>query len=294
MDEQQNALAAANPDLPAEAPGEAPPQAQNEETQAQQPAEQETAPDGLVDEPPDPEKLKSEIEGLKRAKEEALAEAIKYRKMKAEAKAELYRQPRQEQAENRDPIPTEAGPEPTEADFDDYSKYIKALTDHRVKVAEINWEKRQSVRAQQQQQQERSESLKARLQEGFEKYPDFEEVAFDPTAVHITPMVVDLLSDCEHPADLAYYLAKNRVEGVAISRMTPTQAARALAKIEAKLESPAPAPQPQQQQQVKRLSGAPAPIKPIGGSATGITKDPNKMTNAEFAAWRASQGARRF
>lgn len=138
-------------------------------------------------------------------------------------------------------------------------------------------------------QQQRIDGLHSKLQDGYKKYNDFEEVVFDRTATHITPLVVDILSECENPADVAYYLTKNRVEGVAISRMTPLQATRAIARIEAKLsvEQPHPSPKP-------RTSNAPPPITPIGSGPSGISKDPEKMTPKEFAAWRESQGARKF
>jgi len=78
------------------------------------------------------------------------------------------------------------------------------------------------------------------------------------------------------------------VEGVAISRMTPVKAARAIAQLEAKLAAnPAPPP--------KKTTNAPPPIKPLGTSATaGISKDPDKMTVKEFEAWRLSQGAKKY
>ena len=106
--------------------------------------------------------------------------------------------------------------------------------------------------------------------------------------VPITSMVMEALAETENPADIAYYLGNNRTECIAISKMTPMAASRAIAKLETKLAGSAPAPKP-----TKKTTSAPPPIKPVGSSNT-VGKDPEKMTQAEYEAWRESQGARRF
>ena len=260
-------------------PGEAPPPA----------AEESPAPQKEVDETPDPARLKSEIEELADKRRKAEEDAIYWRKQKAEARAEYFRG-RGETDPHAAHKPSPAvSPEPKPSDFEDYDQFVVALTDHRVKAARAEWEQESVRRQQEQDQQQRMQGLHTKLQEGFTKYQDFGEVAFDHTATHITPMIVDILTDCDHPADVAYYLAKNRVEGVAISRMTPTQAARAIAKLEDKLATSAP----QNTAPARKLTAAPPPINPVGGG-TQINKDPNKMTQKEYESWRTSQGARRF
>jgi hypothetical protein len=244
-----------------------------------------------VDVTPDPTKVQSEIEDLRKQREKAEADAIYWRKQKAEARSDYFKGGRAE--ERQPPPPVEVpglGPEPRPADFEDYDKYVGALTDYRVKKARSEWEMDAVRREQEKTSRQRAEDLQVKLQEGFSKYGDFEEVVFDRTASHITPMIVDILADCEHPADVAYYLTKNRVEGVAISRMTPIQAARAIAKLEDKLVNA-----PSQPPTVRKTTNAPAPINPITGAASGSgEKDPNKMSNKEYAEWRAKQGARRY
>jgi hypothetical protein len=250
---------------------------------------EETPEEKRIDESPDPAALQAEIEALEQRRKKAEEDAIYWRKQKVEARADFFKG-RDEQPPQQTAPPPGVGQEPRASDFEDYDKYVGALTDYRVKVARAEWERDQNRREQERNAQERHQSLQAKLQEGFQKYADFEEVAFDRSATHITPMIVDILADCDHPADLAYYLAKNRVEGVAISRMTPTRAAREIAKIEAKLSSQPATPPPQ-----RKTTSAPPPIKPIGASSTaGVQKDPDKMSMAEYEQWRLSQGARRF
>jgi hypothetical protein len=245
--------------------------------------------EGVVDASPDPTKLRSEIDQLESRRKKAEEDAIYWRKQKAEARADYFRG---REGPPQEPVPSSGvGPEPKPTDFEDYDKFVVALTDHRVKLARVQWEQDIQRKTQEQSQKERAENLQAKLQEGFNKYPDFEEVAFDRTASHITPMVVDILAECDHPADIAYYLAKNRVEGVAISRMTPIKASREIAKIEAKLAA-APAPSPRRE--TKPTTSAPPPINPLAGGTGGIIKDPEKMTQKEYEQWRASQGARRY
>jgi hypothetical protein len=292
MEEQINNLPQAEETAPAPAPEpETSPPAKVEQPLSKA---GERLPEGMVDEPPDPSVLQAEVERLREVKRKAEEDASYWRRQKAEARADYFRdRDRGVQVPAPPPeiIPGIA-PEPKAADFTDYDDYVKGLTDWRVKQARAQWEMESVRKAQQEAANQRQETLKTKLQEGYQIYPDFEEVAFDRSASHITPMVVDILAECDHPADVAYYLAKNRVEGIAISRMTPLQAARAIARLEDKIvatRSSNPAPQTSNKPTVK----APPPIKPVGSTAT-VTKDPEKMTQKEYEAWRISQGAKRF
>jgi hypothetical protein len=177
--------------------------------------------------------------------------------------------------------------EPNQDDFDDYNDYVGAVADHRVKVARQGWERESADKTTQENNNRRQADLQTKLESGYAKYDDFAEVAFDHTAIHITPMVVDILADCDNPADVAYHIAKNRVEGVSISRMTPTQAARAIAKIDLSYADGRPPP-------IKKTTNAPPPITPVGASNTAGEKPLDDMTQAEFNAKREKQGAKRF
>lgn len=68
----------------------------------------------------------------------------------------------------------------------------------------------------------------------------------------------------------------NLGEAERILKLSPVQMGRELARLEARLTQP-PAPTP--------ISNAPAPIKPIGSSATGEV-DPSKLSDAEWFARR--------
>jgi hypothetical protein len=237
-----------------------------------------------VDEKPDPAVLKTEIEALEERKVKAKREAGYWQRKEAEARDE-YRRP-----DPPAPIAEATAAEPQEDNFDNYTDFIRAQSawtaDQRVAAAKKEWDTKAADKESAKGKAERDAALKTKMDEGFSRYDDFEEVTFDRTATHITPMVVDILADCDNPADVAYHLAKNRVDGVRISRMTPTMAAREMMKIDQGFGDKKPSP--------KTTTSAPAPIKPVGSGESHTGKDPNNMSQAEFTEYRNKQGAKPF
>ena len=277
--------------------GEAPPVEAIEQPPAEEapPAEEKPAEDAppQPDDAPDPAALQADIEKLKKQREKAEADAKYWRQEKARRRAEYFRdrQPEPQPAQATPPA-AEAPPQPQQDDFDDYNDFVRAEAQwqaDRAAEARIRaWEKEQTDRAQNQAYQHKMESLQEKINAGYERFDDFEEVALDQT-VPITAVVMDVLSECEDPAGVAYHLGKNRAEAVQISRMTPIAAARAIAKIESELAAQTAAPPK------KTVSSAPPPVRPVsGGGSTSPTKDPDKMTQAEFEAMRNEQGARPY
>jgi len=245
------------------------------------------APEKQPDDAPDPATLKAEIEQLKADKEAAKEAAQKWRREKAEARADFFKN-RGEPAPAATPAPA-AATKPDPDAFDDYNDYVEALTDFKVEAKRREWDQAEATKAQSATHQTKMQNLREKINAGYESYSDFEDVALAET-VPITSMVMEALAETDNPADIAYYLGKNRTECIAISKMTPIAAARAIAKIETQLSggNGNPAPKP-----TKKTTSAPPPIKPVGSSNT-VAKDPEKMTQAEFEAYRISQGARRF
>lgn len=70
-------------------------------------------------------------------------------------------------------------------------------------------------------------------------YPDFEEVVFT-REVAISTDMVRLMAGSPLAADIAYYLAKRRMESLAISQMSLLDAARAVDRIERTLKEKVP------------------------------------------------------
>lgn len=244
-------------------------------------------PEGMVNEPPDPAALQAEIERLKKVREEAEEKALYWRKQKAEARADYFKGRGEPPPQPPRPEDLGIGAEPKQDAFDDYQKYLDAKIAFEVNKAKVQWDQETSRKAQDQARQQRIQDLHMRLEEGFKKYTDFEEVALDKT-VPITPVIMDILAESEQPHELAYYLGRNRAEAIQISRMTPIQASRKLAQIEAELTKAggSSAPQP-------KITNAPPPIRPVGASNT-VQKNFDNMTQREFEAEMEKRTGRRY
>lgn len=107
-----------------------------------------------------------------------------------------------------------------------------------------------------------------------EQFPDFDVVVQNP-ALPISDAMAEVIKDSEKGPELAYHLGKNPAEAMRISALPAIRQAAELGKLEARLSQPKP--QPKQ---------PPAPVEPVSGIRAGGTKDPDKMTFAEFKAWR--------
>lgn len=99
---------------------------------------------------------------------------------------------------------------------------------------------------------------------------------------------VDAIFEADDPKGLIEYLANpdHSDEAEALSRMTATQAGRAIARLEAKLESAKADAKPQR-------SKAPAPIEPAKGGASTSTKSLADLDGEAFAKRRREMIAAR-
>jgi len=117
------------------------------------------------------------------------------------------------------------------------------------------------------------------ISEAKSRYADFEAVALNDE-VPINANVAALIKSSESAADVAYWLGKNRDVAAQICALSPVEAARAIGRIEASIATPRP----------RTSTTAPAPIAPVKGGNSGPSKDPSKMTFAEFKKYRESGG----
>ena len=236
-----------------------------ESTEAEEPGEE--TPAEKVDAEPEPD---SEI--LK--KMEKMEKRIGFLQRKLDKKA-------------RTPAPeAEDLTAPKAEDFDTYNEYQDALVDFKVQKGIQDYEARTAHQGGDEDLQDFIDDM---LENGRKRFNDFRDVA-EPTTVPITKPMLQIMRDAEFefPEGVAYYLGRNIKEAQAISRMSPTQATRALTQIEAKVAAQTkrggPAPKP-----IKKVSDAPPPVTPTG--STGIvSKDPEKMSQAEYEQWREHGG----
>lgn len=190
---------------------------------------------------------------------------------------------RNRQPEQRQPTQSEAAPKPEQ--FQSYEEYLEAKAEWRAeqKVSEVLRKQQESTKAQtaQAEHAKLQKSWEERVEAASDAYDDFEEVALNP-GVPISDAMMQSIVRSEKGADVAYYLGKNIAEASRIAQMDPISAAIRIGEIAATLARP----------QAKKTTNAPPPINPVGARAS-VSKDPDKMSTAEWLAWRNEQVAKK-
>lgn len=173
--------------------------------------------------------------------------------------------------------------QPQESDFATYEEYTAALSgwhamrqmDNRTK-AEIEREaethQREIERIEAEREREVAQGWQTQVAEAKARYQDFEKVAF---TAPISEPVAQMIAAMDSGADVAYQLGLNPAEARRISSLSPIDAAMELGRLEARLSAPKP----------RTATQAPDPVSPVRPKASP-TKDPSKMTMAEYAAAR--------
>lgn len=118
--------------------------------------------------------------------------------------------------------------------------------------------------------------------------PEFDDLYNDfVRSPNLTPAVDQAILDSDRPAAITHYLATNEEHAAKIAGMSPYRAAIEIGKIEEKLTAKV---------SPKKVSGAPAPIAPIGAKGGTGEIDPEKESPEEYARRRnkerAAQGKR--
>lgn len=168
----------------------------------------------------------------------------------------------------------------------DEAAYQAALFEHA--SAEAARKVREDLRREQEQKQkqERVKSWKTREAEFKAKNPDYEQVAY---YAPITEAMAEVIQESELGPQIAYYLGKNTTEAEQIAQLDPVRAARALGRIEAKLEKPAAPPPPPK----PAVSQAPPPPPRLEASEPAIEKSPDQLSTKEWLRMREKQLARK-
>lgn len=124
------------------------------------------------------------------------------------------------------------------------------------------------------------QNIRAKMDTGVAKYPDFVEVTDDLGKI-VTPAMREALFDSPAFAELAYHLAQNEDEVHRIAKLTPLAQVRELGKLEDKLAVKTANPAAKQVRQ-------PTPVQ-SAGSGIPISK-PNVTKMFEAAKQAAAQG----
>jgi len=181
---------------------------------------------------------------------------------------------------------------PNKEDFDDEDEYIEALTDWKIesKLKALQKDstgsnlKKREVDTEINAESEIYVGLGDAIENGNKKYKDFAKVALNKDLI-LSPEVAKIILDTDIPEDLMYFLGENPDESERISGLDQVRAAKEIGKLEIKLEKKK---EEVVKPTIRKQSKAPEPIIPL--RSEGVTeKDPNKMSPAEYKAWRSKK-----
>lgn len=180
----------------------------------------------------------------------------------------------------------ELGDEPKRNGFEDEADYVAAKAayeaDKRAIVRQKQAVKSGADSAKNDAAQAKVNLFRERAISLTERYPDIQAKVLNDASLPISPAMAEVMMETERGPEVAYYLAGHREEAARIAKMQPLAAARELGRIEATLSAPKP----------KTETQAPKPVPTLsGGGGSRITKDPSKMSHAEYRAWRDKGGS---
>lgn len=162
-----------------------------------------------------------------------------------------------------------AGVAPRLEDFDyDDEKFLAARIEHQVGIATAKVLDDRRVSTAQVARDEVTRAYNARVTKAA--IPDFGEVIGKLPQLPVG--VVEAIQLDENGPKLAYFLGNNRDIADSLVERSPIAAALELGKISAGLSG----------KKIKKPSGAPTPVRPIGGNAKGSVKNPEDMSMEEI------------
>ena len=203
-------------------------------------------------------------------KNEALREAEYWKRVALERGAgETKVEPQQQ---------VQAPVKPKFSDYNDIEAYAEAVA---VYTVEEKFRK-QEQRAQQVTQEQ---TYKSRLEEFKKSTPDFDDVLASTDATVSDAVKASIFESDVGPAVL-YYLANNEDEAKRINGMSAVRQIAEIGKIEARLSTQKP--------QEKKVSKAPAPLKPLSGGAPVTSKKLDDPTLSAEEWIKMRNKAKRF
>lgn len=181
--------------------------------------------------------------------------------------------------------------EPKAEDFDTHADYIKAVAKWTIKQEAQAAESKKQAEASEQEYKKLQSAHVKRLQEFVKTQTDFDEVIADYIADHGDLKFSDALEEAILTSDLGpaivYELARNPEELRRINSLGSVQAGREIEKLETKLAKS----QESSKTEIKKTTGAPPPVKPVGAKSGVIKKsiyDAN-LSQREYEQLRAEQ-----
>jgi hypothetical protein len=232
-----------------------------------------------VEAPTEPEKPKEpEVpRGVQKRIDRAVRE-----KYQAEARAKMLEE-RLEALERRSspqPLQKATENEPTIDKYDNFDEYVAAkaefIAKRQIESTLSEREKSQMAVKEAAARQQSVDSWTQKVAKATADMPDFEDVIAS-SDVPMTEVMQQSIMESDIGPKVAYYLASHPEEATKIAQMPPIRAVAALGRLEERLETAKAKP-----------TQAPPPVQPVGSRAT-VSKDPGKMSDAEYAKWRKNR-----
>ncbi|MDH4183349.1 MAG: hypothetical protein OEV92_03940 [Nitrospinota bacterium] len=189
---------------------------------------------------------------------------------------------RAEEAEKR---LTEMKP-PKEEDFEDHDAYQEAKINHTVSQKVLQTQREQATADMAEIESQRVAERQKAFAEGMAAFkqatPDFDAVV-DAAKVPLTnDMAGAIIESPEGPAIL-YHLSQNPGLAEELRQMPTLTMVRELGRLEKTLEGI------HRQPVQKPTTNAPPPVKPLPSGGSPVSVDPEKMTTAQYIAYRRKQ-----
>lgn len=189
------------------------------------------------------------------------------------------------------PAPKPENAAPSRDQYDSYEAFLEAKSDYTARKAaadyRIQYEQEQNqAKAQEAQAKHRSE-FHAKL---LEKYPDILERSEAIASIQMPEGMADAISESEFGPDVLNHFASNPEDFARISALKPSAAIREIGRLEARFEATQEKPA---LTVVKTPSRAPAPIKPVSGTAVSGDDEPSHNDPDKWMAWRNRQVQKR-
>lgn len=261
-------LAASLPPEPAAA-SPAAPEAPKPETTAVEPAAN-AAPPAV-----DPEKPEAE---RPRGFMKRIDELTAHRRAAERERDALAEEVRQLKAQTTPAPAADAAPDPAKFGMGDMDPlYMAAVARHEARQAFAEEQSRLRQEAEAKSYDERRQAFLGKIKESDEGAV---RILTDGNAPITRPMV-DFILDSDAGVAVLDHLGRNYAEAIELTQLPPLKLGIALAKLESRLTAPAPAPVAEQKPP-PRVSSAPPPIAPVGGSAPASDDFDPSMSQAAF------------
>lgn len=220
-------------------------------------------------------KTEPEAQANEEVKQKGKSRAQKRIETLVQEKHDLVRQLEEAKASKVTPSKAELNPD----DFEDYDDYLEAV--EKTKSKEVTKETKTIDDG-----QLVVDQAKENFEDAREKYEDFDD------KVNAMPILtVDMLrvlNDSDDAGELVYYLANNPKEARALSQLPLGKMAIEIGKLEIKMTLPKT-----EKPIVKKVTTAPDPVEPVGGSNMPARRPEDATSQAEYEAMRLNQTSSR-